>query len=214
MKSRSFLIVYRFLLQSTVLSNTAKLLLCLLQDHCNKQTGQCNPRIQTLAGELGVSRSTIDRGLRRLRELGLIQILWGQRASRYQIAPPGEWSEILKRCPANPDASPRGNQKRQSDASEGGASLYEPDLTEPKRARAKKARGLGSAPAPPRASALKDQKPTQPPSQGKPVVREEEIAARLPEYPTTASEQFIWRQNRYFQILNEQLAKRRLGKVS
>jgi hypothetical protein len=115
---------YVVLMKSPLLTTSAKLLLTQL---VNLAGVRSNPSIDLLAGQLGVSRSTIERGLRLLRELRLIQITWGQRASRYQIAAVGDWERILIRQndasePVS-DTSKRRNTIRQNDVSEPSVSL-------------------------------------------------------------------------------------------
>jgi DNA-binding transcriptional MocR family regulator len=85
MERTAFLIVTKAVLADKRISTTAKFVLAQLMDHRNKQTGQCNPRIRKLAEELGISISTAGRALRALREVGLVKVIWRQRASCYEI---------------------------------------------------------------------------------------------------------------------------------
>jgi DNA-binding transcriptional ArsR family regulator len=54
------------------LSVSAKLLLGLLEWHRNKRTNRCNPKLETLAAEFGVSKRTARRALAELRETGFV----------------------------------------------------------------------------------------------------------------------------------------------
>src|SRR5215831_10437736 len=83
MKRNSFLIVSKELAADNRLSVTAKLLLAQLLDHRNRRTGQCNPQILTLAGELGIYRTTVIRGLAELKRAGWIETKRGQNGNRY-----------------------------------------------------------------------------------------------------------------------------------
>ena len=103
MERTAFLIVTKELLKDKQLSATAKLLLAQLLDHRNKTTGQCNPRIKTLAEELGVSQSTAGRALRELREARLVKITWSSRSSRYEIL----FGQIDRSCSVKLTEQPR-----------------------------------------------------------------------------------------------------------
>src|SRR5437764_1089903 len=92
-----FVMVPKSLLRAPSVSPTAKLLLVLLVDYRNRDTGQCNPGIDTLAEELAVSARTIDRSITELSRVGLICITRRQRTSHYDVAPKTRWPEILKR---------------------------------------------------------------------------------------------------------------------
>jgi hypothetical protein len=97
MSADPFFMVSKSLTRSKRISRTAKLLLAVLVDHRNSETKKCNPKLATLAEELGTSRRTVQRATAELCHLGLLQITRGQRQSNYSIPPRSEWSEILKR---------------------------------------------------------------------------------------------------------------------
>lgn len=83
------------LARSPAISPAAKLVLIALCDHRNRQTGQCNPKAQTLAAETGLSEVTVWRRLSELRRCGLIRSARGPRSSAYTIAPEAEWAKLL-----------------------------------------------------------------------------------------------------------------------
>lgn len=68
------------------LSSGAKMLLLALASHCNPE-GVCYPSVQRLAGLLSVSRRTVHRHLRELRDAGQVRILRTEQrlASTYQL---------------------------------------------------------------------------------------------------------------------------------
>ena len=77
------------------ISVLAKKLLILLDDHRNKQTGQCNPRRKMQAKELADSVEAIKRALTELRTPGLIHTTKRQRGNSYRIEPRSQRREIL-----------------------------------------------------------------------------------------------------------------------
>jgi DNA-binding transcriptional MocR family regulator len=81
----AFFKITEALAENKTLSSTTKLVLARLIRHCNLQTGQCNPKIATLARELGLSKITIQRTVARLRTLGWIQTRRGQRGLCFAI---------------------------------------------------------------------------------------------------------------------------------
>lgn len=123
-----FVMLPKSLLRSPLLSLTAKVLLSRLANNQDGVHGECNPKIDTLAIELGVSRRTIERALVELSETGLIQVMLGQRASHYQVAPRSQWSKILIRqhdvAEPSSDTPKWRRQPRQNDTSDGSASLF------------------------------------------------------------------------------------------
>jgi hypothetical protein len=124
--SKRFFMIPKWLCATEKLSLAAKVLLVILDDHRNRKTGQCNPRIRTLAKESHTPRRTVQRALADLCRLGLIQITWAQRESNYRIAPRSEWSKILMRqigATENPDAPVWRNALRQFGATEPAVSL-------------------------------------------------------------------------------------------
>jgi DNA-binding IscR family transcriptional regulator len=70
--------------------------LMLLVGYVNRKTGQCNPRISTMAARLGVHQNTVDRHLKRLYLVGLVKSTKGQRGNHYWVAPRDQWAEILR----------------------------------------------------------------------------------------------------------------------
>ena len=123
--SLSYAKLYDVLMRSTALSASAKLVLTLLVNL--QRGGITDPKIETLAAKTGLSRSTVDRALRQLRELKLLSITWGDRQSSYTLAKPEDWSELLIRQndvsePAA-DTSNRRHVIRQNDVS-GGSPPY------------------------------------------------------------------------------------------
>ncbi len=54
------------------LSHRAKAVLFYLKDHADNE-GKCWPGIRTIAGELGLSRSTVKRALGELVEKGVVE---------------------------------------------------------------------------------------------------------------------------------------------
>jgi DNA-binding transcriptional MocR family regulator len=85
MNQQSFLIISKEILADKRISVTAKLLLAQLIDHRNKQTGQCNPKRQTLARELGVSVPTIQRALSELIKAEFIRSTKRPRTNFYEF---------------------------------------------------------------------------------------------------------------------------------
>jgi DNA-binding MarR family transcriptional regulator len=73
------------LARDKTLKSTAKLVLARLARHANPETGRCDPRVTTLADELGRHRNTIQRAIGRLRKLGLIETHKGQRGLSFAI---------------------------------------------------------------------------------------------------------------------------------
>lgn len=54
---------------------TTKLVLLMLANHANGHTGQCNPRHRTLASECEIRVETLKDHLRKLADLGLLEIV-------------------------------------------------------------------------------------------------------------------------------------------
>ena len=82
--------------EKQVLSNKrisafARLVLLLLEDHRNKNTGQCNPKRKTLAAELGIEVRKKDdlfpitKALIELRKAGLIRSKQERRTNSYEL---------------------------------------------------------------------------------------------------------------------------------
>jgi hypothetical protein len=91
-----FVMVLKSVLRSTRLSSHAKLLLALLADYQNRETGQCNPKIETLADDLGLSTPTVKRALAELRQAGLVRVVKGQRANSYGLEPRSHRRKFLR----------------------------------------------------------------------------------------------------------------------
>jgi len=81
------------------LSHTTQTVLSWLLWHRNSKTGQCNPRVETLAKESGCSLATVTRALRQLRISGILRITRGQRGSSYEITDPENWVTVKHRMP-------------------------------------------------------------------------------------------------------------------
>jgi hypothetical protein len=78
------------------LSPAAKTVLVILDDHRNRASGQCNPRVDTLSRETALSRRSVRRGLAELIARRIIQSIRGQRGNTYKLASRSEWQEILR----------------------------------------------------------------------------------------------------------------------
>jgi Helix-turn-helix domain len=89
------LVVPKFLAADHTISRIASLVLALLDDYRNKQTGQCNPRVSRLARDLGVCPRTIQRGLAELRRWGLIAVQFCRSFNQYVVAAREEWGKLL-----------------------------------------------------------------------------------------------------------------------
>lgn len=71
-----------------------KLVLLMLANHTNGQTGRCDPSLNRLAEECGMSRDTVIRAMKRLEEKGLIRVIrrtleGAQISNSYRLAMPG-----------------------------------------------------------------------------------------------------------------------------
>lgn len=53
-----------------------------------------SPKIETLARQLKINRRTVERALKKFRELGVIDWHWGQRASIYSVAT--DWESLIR----------------------------------------------------------------------------------------------------------------------
>jgi biotin operon repressor len=89
---------------ATDLSATARLVFQALVWHRNRKTGQCNPRLGTLARELGLCKDTIWRAMNELRARGCIMSQKGQRGCVYGFAPSASMNQ--KPRTENQDAEP------------------------------------------------------------------------------------------------------------
>lgn len=123
------------------LTRTAQAVLLQLIDHHNRQTGQCNPRWQTLATEVGAGRqstekrpghSAIHLALRQLKEAGYLTWKRTRGSSHYTLTEKSKkWTS---RSPEN------GHQKSKKWTSGRPYPLYEPYI------RGNTASARGSAP--------------------------------------------------------------------
>lgn len=86
MPRNSYFIVSKELAADKTISATAKLLFGQLLEHRNRKTGQCNPEINTLAGEIGAHRTSVMRALAELQRSGRIEIHRTQRGNYYKFA--------------------------------------------------------------------------------------------------------------------------------
>lgn len=128
----SFLKMPKWLLAAPGLTYPGKLLLLLLDDYQHSKLAKVQPRIDTIAQKLGVHRATIDRGLAKLRELGLVEVTWRQRASEYTVAPRVRWPGILiqqnAKSELNPDLAKCGDSFTQNAKSEPTLSINHQEL--------------------------------------------------------------------------------------
>jgi len=141
MERNSFLIVAKAVLADKRISATAKLLLAVLADHWNKNTGQCNPHEATLAEEIGVCRRTVIRALAELKTAGLIQVQRTQRGNRYEFP---KCQNVTSQVTNSHSA------ECQNVTSEPPYPLYEPYLGEPSGLRAQKRRAPAASPPNPK----------------------------------------------------------------
>lgn len=89
-----------------------KLVLIMLANYANHHTGQCNPSHETLAGECGMSKSTLKAAIARLEDAGLVTI---QRRSADGVSLPNQYNLALGASrlggagddPYQPGAGPR-----------------------------------------------------------------------------------------------------------
>jgi hypothetical protein len=81
----AFFKITEALAENKTLSSTAKLVLARLARHYNPKTGQCDPKVTTLARELGRHPNTIQDAIARLRQLGWIETHKGQRGLSFAI---------------------------------------------------------------------------------------------------------------------------------
>jgi hypothetical protein len=132
--SYSFIKISTAFVTAKDLSATARAVYCRLRTYYNRNTGQCNPRRARLATDLGVSESTIKRGLGELRRTGWIvshRRLRGRSYELLEVASPPRCSPRVMDDPSprtTGDPSPR----VKNDPSGPAASLLtEPDLFEP-----------------------------------------------------------------------------------
>jgi hypothetical protein len=126
MDRHSFLVVSKEIAADKRISATEKLLLAQLLDHRNKRTGQCNPKQERLAQELGIGLATVKRGLSALRKLGFIAIKRTQTCCNYEI-------QIAQN--ERSDSSKVGGQIAQNELLDAPYPLYEPYIKEPGASR-------------------------------------------------------------------------------
>jgi hypothetical protein len=82
---------------SNRVNSTAKLIAYRLARHANSQDGTCNPKVNTLAVELSLSKRAVEDGLRNLVNAGclLIEHGRGNRSSYYLSEPSAEPRETV-----------------------------------------------------------------------------------------------------------------------
>lgn len=104
---------------ATDLSGAARLVLQALLWHRNRKTGQCNPRHETLARELGFCRRTICSAVAELRIKNRVSTRKTQRGCLY---------EMRENCTAETDPAVQSVRRtlRENCTAEPPASLYEP----------------------------------------------------------------------------------------
>ena len=81
--------------------NSVQWVLAALLWHRNRKTGQCNPRIATLATELHFSERTVKYALRWLKETGIVTGRnrgQGYSEQSYRIAPQAQWPSLIPEC--------------------------------------------------------------------------------------------------------------------
>lgn len=82
-------------LEKTGLSLDAKVLAALLDDYRNEETGQLNPKLQSLAIEMALTVRAVRRALAELIDVGIVtRVGHGQRSDRYALAPISEWPKL------------------------------------------------------------------------------------------------------------------------
>jgi Helix-turn-helix domain len=80
--------------------------------HRNRVTGQCNPKHETLAHEIGCSVRTIQRSIRMLKDGAFVRAIKGRRGCQFEIGPTDEWRKPAKRsCTAICVATPVAGQE-------------------------------------------------------------------------------------------------------
>lgn len=130
-------ILPRAVAQLAGLSSTCKLVLAYLADCRNHKTGQCNPRVKTIARHLAVGEKTVDRALAKLYRCGLVRRHKGQRGNSFDVAPRAGWAKILRGQNDPAETIPAGSKwpcaRGQNDPAEAPVSLYEPLISEPKK---------------------------------------------------------------------------------
>ena len=83
--TETFVQVPLSLLDAQGICQTAKIVYQRLMSHLNRKTGQCNPKFRTLAKELGLSYSTIQRAIKALRNNGLIRTIRTRASSAFEL---------------------------------------------------------------------------------------------------------------------------------
>ena len=96
------------LLDAQGIGPAAKLVYQRLMAHLNRKTGQCNPRLATLAKELDVSESTVKRAVKTLREAGAIRTQKGRLSYVFELLGIGSsqtkmTSHARSKCSRMPD---------------------------------------------------------------------------------------------------------------
>ena len=68
--------------EQTALSATAKLILLKLADNTNDETGDCYPKISTVAKHCQCHRRTVERSIKTLQEMGFLTVIHQSRDGR------------------------------------------------------------------------------------------------------------------------------------
>ena len=90
----------------TGLRPTTKLVLMMLADYRNFDTGQCNPSQESLALRSGISKSSVSNHLRSLEHKGLIKRV-AQFAKKTRARLPSQYNFIGQGCPVAKRSNPK-----------------------------------------------------------------------------------------------------------
>jgi hypothetical protein len=140
--------IWKLLDTSGALNGNTKRVLAKLYNYWNADTGQCNPRVETLAAALKLDAATIKRSLSTLRSARIISNKRGRRrVNWYTIEPPQEWPRLMEAylkgkdkakptaetAPSNSEADSVScaHATAETAPSNGTASIKEPAYTEP-----------------------------------------------------------------------------------
>lgn len=88
------------------LAPTTKLVLMMLSDYRNFDTGQCNPSQESLALKSGISKSSVSNHLRCLEQKGLIKRV-AQFAQKTRARLPSQYNFIGPGCPVAKNSNPK-----------------------------------------------------------------------------------------------------------
>lgn len=90
----------------TGLRPTTKLVLMMLADYRNFDTGQCNPSQESLALKSGISKSSVSNHLQSLERKGLIKRV-AQFAKKTRARLPSQYNFIGQGCPVAKRSNPK-----------------------------------------------------------------------------------------------------------